>query len=120
MAAENEIKSTDSDTNLEALQALKSEWKTIILPPSLALAQLKELQQQLIQCRGTRVQLCGSKVERIDTASLQLLLAFFNDSNVTVGWTEPSPPLCISAKLLGLSTYLGLPNFDLSQPSYGA
>jgi len=88
---------------------VKSEWKKIDLEPTLTLAQLNDLYQQLSQYHDCRVQLCGAKVERIDTAALQLLLAFRNNSDITVGWIEPSAELCYSAELLGLSSDLGLP-----------
>ncbi len=88
---------------------IKSEWKKIDLDPTLTLAQLDDLYQQLSQYHDCRVQLCGAKVERVDTAALQLLLAFRNNSDITVGWIEPSAELCYSAQLLGLSSYLGLP-----------
>jgi len=99
----------NNDAFPEPLASLKSEWKKVDLEPTLTLAQLKELHQQLSQYHDCRVQLCGAKVERIDTAALQLLLAFRNSPDVTVGWIEPSAELCYAAHLLGLSSHLGLP-----------
>jgi phospholipid transport system transporter-binding protein len=98
-----------SELSPEPLASLKSEWKKVDLEPTLTLAQLNELHQQLSQYHDCRVQLCGAKVERVDTAALQLLLAFRNSPDVTVGWIEPSTELCYAAHLLGLSSHLGLP-----------
>jgi len=94
--------------------SLKSDWNKVSLEPNLTLAQLKDLKECLEQYHGSRVQLCGAKVERVDTAALQLLMAFINSSDVTVGWVTPSPKLCHAAQLLGLTSYLGLPTEQLS------
>ena len=94
----------------ETLASFKSEWIKVELESTVTLAQLNELYAQLCQYNNCRVQLCGEKVERIDTAALQVLLAFRNRPDVTVGWIEPSAELCYSAQLLGLSSQLGLPS----------
>ncbi|MDM8562185.1 STAS domain-containing protein [Candidatus Marithioploca araucensis] len=86
----------------------KSEWEKISLESTLTLPQLMDFKEQLHQYHGSRVQLNGEKVERIDTAALQLLLAFINSPDVTVGWIEPSKELCKAASLLGLNSHLGL------------
>ena len=96
----------------EPIMSLKSEWIKVSLEPTLMLAQLNDLKEQLQQSFGHRVQLCGDKVERIDTATLQLLLAFVNSQEVTVGWVEPSQELCNVAYLLGLSSLMGLPTTE--------
>jgi len=98
-----------NSTMNDELKSLKIEWKTVTLPQITTLTQLTELHRQLQQYYGSRVQLCGSKVEQIDTAALQLLLAFINDPDITVGWMDYSPQLCTAAGLLGLSSHLGLP-----------
>ena len=57
------------------------------------------------------VELDGSKVERIDTAGLQLLVAFcqqLKTENRGMRWHEPSEALKRSAQLLGLMDELGL------------
>jgi len=54
----------------------------------------------------------ASQVDRVDTATLQVLGAFIQDVNTqqqTVQWEAPSEPLCQSAALLGLSEILCLP-----------
>jgi len=85
------------------------EWTTLSLPPVLTLSNLAALQQQLQGYLGERVQLSGAQVERVDTAALQLLLAFKNLTNTAVRWVAPSPKLCKAAHLLGLAQELGLP-----------
>ncbi len=102
------ISSNTLDSSKSELKSEKSEWKKISLEPTLTLPQLMDFKEQLRQYHGSRVQLCGEKVERIDTAALQLLLAFINSPDVTVGWIEPSKELCRAASLLGLTSHLGL------------
>ncbi len=97
-----------SKSEKSELKSEKSEWKKISLESTLTLPQLIDFKKQLHQYHGSRVQLCGKKVERIDTAALQLLLAFINSPDVTVGWIEPSQELCQAASLLGLNSHLGL------------
>jgi len=58
------------------------------------------------------IMLNASQVERVDTATLQVLGAFIQDANTrqqSVNWETPSEPLCQSAALLGLSEILCLP-----------
>ncbi len=97
-------KSVDSVIN-----SLKSEWAKVHLEPTTTLTQLVDLQKQLSQHQGGKVQLHGAKVGWVDTAALQLFLAFINTPDTTVEWVEPSPELCRSARLIGLSTHLNLP-----------
>jgi ABC-type transporter Mla MlaB component len=104
----------DSSPPPEGVNPLKVEWKKIHLQATLTLEHLSELHQQLQQYHGSRVQLIGKEVERIDTAALQLLVTFVNHPQITVGWIEPSPQLCIAAQLLGLSPHLGLPRYEPS------
>ena len=98
------------------ITSLVTAWTPISLPAVLNLAQLAEFKEKLNQYRGQRVQLIGNKINRIDTAALQLLLAFMRDPQVTAGWVEPSVELCSAARLLGLSTALGLPALETSLP----
>ena len=104
----------DSLLHQESAYPLKAKWKTIYLPPIITLEQLSELHQQLQQYCGSRVQLIGKEVERIDTAALQLLVTFINHPQITVGWIDPSPQLCIAAQLLDLSSHLRLPRYESS------
>lgn len=93
----------------DSADRLTTEWIKVSLPPITTLSHLADLKTQLLQYVGRRVELSGAKVERIDTATLQLLLAFINSPEITVGWVEPSPELRTTAHLLGLSSQLGLP-----------
>ncbi|MDY6992415.1 MAG: STAS domain-containing protein [Pseudomonadota bacterium] len=104
---------TQSDTEVTSLV---TAWTPITLPSVLSLSQLSEFKEELDKYRGQRVQLKGHQVKRIDTASLQLLLAFMRSPEVTAGWVEPSIELCSAARLLGLSTALGLPTLETSLP----
>jgi ABC-type transporter Mla MlaB component len=98
-----------NNTAIKDINTLITEWITISLPAILTIAQLSEWQTQLCQHRGQRVRLSGNEIKRIDTAALQLLLAFVNNSDVTVGWIDPSSELRNAAGLLGLTLQLRLP-----------
>jgi len=91
------------------------EWITVSLPPILTLSNLTALQEQLQRHLGQRVQLSGAQVEGVDTASLQLLLAFKKLEDTAVRWVAPSPKLCKAAHLLGLTSELGLPDKKKAQ-----
>ena len=72
-----------------------------------------ELRTQLMISLESRqsVVLDASRVERIDTAALQVLSAFVQDAysqKQSVLWKEPSKVLLRSAELLGLSQQLKL------------
>lgn len=82
---------------------------TITLAPLLTLGNLDSLHAQLLTHVEQPLRLSGAQVERIDTAVLQLLLAFIRSTGDKVTWLAPSPKLCTAAHLLGLSTYLNLP-----------
>ena len=59
------------------------------------------------------VNLLAKKVERADTAALQMLCAFVKDANtagISVNWHEPSKNLRQAAELLGLIKPLNLAN----------
>jgi anti-anti-sigma regulatory factor len=58
------------------------------------------------------VVLDATQIERIDTAALQILCAFFRDAEVNgllVQWRHPSPALCNAARLLDVEGRLALP-----------
>ena len=57
------------------------------------------------------VLLDASRVERIDTAGLQVLTAFVKDlraANKSMQWQEPAESLCRAVQLLGLNDALQL------------
>jgi len=78
------------------------------------IAAVAELHTQLQMAREAKqpVVLDASRVERADTAALQMLIAFIQDANAqqqTVQWKAPSESLSVSAELLDLSSLLKLP-----------
>lgn len=61
---------------------------------------------------GAPVCLQAHRVERADTAALQVLVAFMRaarNRKITVSWSEPSVALRRSAELLGLTQALEMP-----------
>lgn len=79
----------------------------------LDITSVADFRLQLLEALAAQqsVELDASAVERADTAALQLLSAFMQDAHSqqqAVHWKDPSPALCQSAALLGLSTFLQL------------
>ncbi|MCK5877345.1 MAG: STAS domain-containing protein [Candidatus Marithrix sp.] len=99
---------TTEQSNQSIEKQFKSEWIELELEPIITIPQVDDLKTQLEQYKNCRIQILGKQVERIDTAALQLLLAFTNSPDVTVAWLEPSPELCNITELLGLSAAIGL------------
>jgi ABC-type transporter Mla MlaB component len=90
------------------------------LEPSCLLRDTADMQFQLIAAHfdDGDVLLDGSPVERIDTAGIQLLVAFFNrhqQQGKNVAWTAVSDELLRVSQRLGVTAHLNLPN-----PSAGA
>ncbi len=83
---------------------------TIRLPADCRLAELPTLREQcLAMPSGT---LDATAVERVDTATLQLLAAFHRDALARGGkiaWAGVSTPLREAAERLGLAQALALP-----------
>lgn len=70
----------------------------------------KAMVQQAMAGGGGLV-LDAAKVERVDTAALQLLAALFRDSEhkgIELSWKTPTEPLKYAARLTGLDELLGL------------
>ena len=66
--------------------------------------------ENLIQ-GGSDVEIDASKVEKIDTSALQLLLSFhqvLSQDGRNLSWLNPSEHTLDTAKLLGLDTQLGI------------
>jgi len=85
----------------------------IACPEVMDIAVVSELHQRLRDQLGRAEPLClvADKVERVDTACLQLLAALFLDAaarQVPVAWSAPSKQLREAAGLLGLQDVLGL------------
>lgn len=81
------------------------------LPPTLTLAQLHALQTKFQQHATDNLQLDAERVEHVDTAALQLLLAVSQVSHIE--WKNPSLVLCAAAQSLGLTQLLKLPPIKL-------
>lgn len=91
----------------------ETSMNTILFDPSLDIAGAAQLQQQLngVLLSKTPVALDAANVERVDTAALQVLTAFFKDAeaaNLTVQWQHASEALTNAARLLGLGPSLHL------------
>lgn len=90
-----------------------SENRVIELPSDVSIMEVEHLQtqfQQLLAADGELV-VNAEKVERVDTAALQLLASFFlscQQQHRPVHWQTPSEVLHISANLLGMGGVLGL------------
>ena len=72
---------------------------------------LKEQFGDLLENNVSDITLDGSAVENIDSAALQLLLAFFIElkaRNCRVFWSNVSPQLLGRSRALGLSTVFGM------------
>jgi anti-anti-sigma regulatory factor len=66
--------------------------------------------ENLIQ-GGHDVEIDASKVEKLDTSALQLLLSFhqvLTQDGRNLSWLNPSEHTVSTAKLLGLDTHLGI------------
>jgi len=86
----------------------------IYCSPEIDISGSKDLYNTLQDALRARcpVTLDATRVERIDTAVLQLLCAFVRDaqaSGVVVQWRQPSPALQSAARLLNVRSCLALP-----------
>lgn len=77
------------------------------------MAQVAELRARLVAAlqEATPVVLRAAEVEQADTAALQLLVTYWQDAkgrDIPVRWEAPSQPLQQAARLLGVTTHLGL------------
>jgi ABC-type transporter Mla MlaB component len=95
------------------------ESKTLRLDAQCTIAQASAVKARLARLLGhpASVTLDAGSVERIDTACLQLLAAFFRDRRAAerpVAWSKASAELLESARLLGLSAVLETQTLGLS------
>jgi anti-anti-sigma regulatory factor len=86
----------------------------LVLDPGCTLRDSTELQFLLLttDCSRREVVIDGSKVERIDTAGLQLLVAFAQlqkSAGRVLRWCGSSDVLILGSRTLGLDAVLGLP-----------
>ncbi len=86
----------------------------LIFQPVLDIMGARNLYGKLstVLAQAKMVELDASRVERVDTAALQLLAAFcraVRDGGLTLSWHGISPALADAAAILGLSETLGQP-----------
>jgi phospholipid transport system transporter-binding protein len=83
------------------------------MPADFRIAEVTDVHRQLREALdASQILLDGSVVDRIDTAALQLLVAFQREvlkRGVTVNWVGASAPLHDAASQLGLAQILALP-----------
>jgi anti-anti-sigma regulatory factor len=88
---------------------------SIQLPSELCISEVNALKSDLLASLAVAddtVELDASRVERIDTAGVQLLLAvtrYLESRSLGLRWTHPSAALCEAAHELGASDQLQLP-----------
>ncbi|HHQ14252.1 MAG TPA: STAS domain-containing protein [Chromatiales bacterium] len=85
----------------------------LVLAETLELETIESLKAALAErlVSGAPVELDAAAVETVDTAAIQLLVAFTGKMKVNdqpVQWLNTSEALQISARLLGLERHLGL------------
>ena len=107
----NELPGVPSSRNTEA--ALRQSAILIVLDQVLTIADAHKLKEQLLPyLKATgEIKIDGSKVEMIDTSTMQVLVAFLNtlkQRGVTGKWVGASRPLLNTSRLLGLTKQLGL------------
>lgn len=107
--------STISDKNIPVATTRADDNQdsvTIILDPVITLAEVSHLKESLIGYIGARqIQVDVSKVEHIDTAGLQLLIAFskaLEKHGGKITWLGSSAAYSNTAELLNLTAALGL------------
>ncbi len=91
----------------------KSEARVVALPADFRLAELATVKSELIEAfDAPAVQLDGGAVERVDTAALQLLVAFRREAvarGQLPAWVGVSAAIRDAAGVLGLAQALELP-----------
>ncbi|MFC4528032.1 STAS domain-containing protein [Dyella halodurans] len=91
----------------------ESEARVIALPPDFRLAELAAVKAELLEAlEAPAVNIDGAAVERVDTAALQLLVAFRRESTArgqSPAWHGVSTVMRDAASLLGLAQVLELP-----------
>ncbi len=84
----------------------------INLEKRVVIGRIEDLKSTLISAMETEhVRFNGSAVEAVDTASLQLLVAFFNERStrkLQCSWDAVSDEFTERARVIGLTPWLGL------------
>jgi phospholipid transport system transporter-binding protein len=110
---QSETETSETETLVSSKPTQSSVTNTILFESSLDIAGADRLRQQLLVVlrEQSPVVLDAANVERVDTAALQVLTAFFKDAdaaNITVQWKQTSGALKNAARLLGLGSSLHL------------
>lgn len=87
----------------------------IELPERLDIAGIAQFREHLATTMAVsrEITLDGARLEQVDCAGMQLLVAFVADARAggaALQWNNPSPPLTRAAQLLGLAGLLQLPS----------
>ena len=102
-----------SDNASQPSRSARRRAGRIILKEHLDIGSCRELQETLQRylAKGVDININGAGVAHVDTAALQLLLAFrrqVRDNGRNANWQAPSEALAKTAALLGLSAELEL------------
>ena len=102
------------DGQLPTVAAATAGAAVVVLPPDCRIAAQAALKAELLGAleKGAIVVLDGSRVERVDTAALQLLVLFQRELQArggTLDWHGASEAFNEAAGLLGLARLLELP-----------
>lgn len=105
---------------MEAVASSLENQSNIVLDAGLGIADVAQLKQVLQVTHETEGDVCvtATAVEMLDTAALQLLVAFVREAKSggsDVRWKDPSSAFCEAAALLDLERELGLPGADCAR-----
>ena len=92
---------------------------TLDLPDNLTISTAEALHEELepLLLKDSDIEVNGGNVERVDTAGLQLILAFKNalaKRNLGFSWASFSEPLAGAAQQIGLTELLALDSGKVS------
>jgi len=116
-AAKQRVRKKSNSKHIEKASSEESgerrDEKHIVLDPVLAIDNAKKLYEQLdsVVQKKQNVIIDASAVEMIDTAMLQLLIAFIRklqNEGAKISWNKPSKELLSRAVLLNLEGHLGI------------
>jgi anti-anti-sigma regulatory factor len=106
---------SNADTDTKKVISSKRKKRSLVITADncLDITIVHELHDKLCKAFIAQrpVTIDASQVERADTAALQMLCAFFRDSDAEgseVKWKQPSEVLCNAARLLNLDVPLKL------------
>lgn len=98
------------ENNTYPVQITRSADTTeVALEVSLGITDAQRLHELLspVLLAGKPIAIYGGRVERIDTATMQVLVSFYraaHEHGLTLSWHKPSPALQQTAQLLGLES----------------